>query len=66
MIHLSPLDPEMPLDMMESDLKNFYAPEPRLLVEWGEWVRRLEDYEFAFEENEFRNSFSSKRKLLVV
>ena len=26
MIHLSPLYPEMPLDMMESDLKNFYAP----------------------------------------
>ena len=26
MIHLSPLDPEMPLDMMESDFENFYTP----------------------------------------
>ena len=26
MIHLSPLDPEMSLDMMESDFENFYTP----------------------------------------
>ena len=37
MIHLSPLDPEMPLDMMESDFENFYTPGALWhLVPWRE------------------------------
>ena len=49
MIHLSPLDPEMPLDMMESDFENFYTPGALCLKIWGNAIQRymgVEDEEY--------------------